>query len=128
MNRQQRNAHRIVWFEIPVQSMDRAVDFYEHLTGRPLRRESIGTTNMAVFDYTEGGVSGALLQSPGIHSTTGGVMVYLNVDESGLDAALARTEAKGGRVAALPVQLPGDMGRFAHIRDSEGNLVGLHEV
>jgi len=128
MNREQRAAHRVVWFEIPVQNMDRAVGFYESLTGRGLRRETISETRMAVFDYSDGGISGALIQSPGIHSTTGSVMIYLNVDDGGLDAALARTEAKGGRIATPPVQLPADMGRFAHIRDSEGNLVGLHEA
>jgi predicted enzyme related to lactoylglutathione lyase len=55
------------------------------------------------------------------------VRVYLNADKAGLDTLLARAEAAGGKVTLSPVQLPGDMGRFAHIRDSEGNIVGLHE-
>ena len=39
---------------------------------------------------------------------------------------LARVEAAGGRIASPKVQLPGDMGAFAHIVDTEGNRVGLH--
>jgi len=45
-----------------------------------------------------------------------------------LDAVLARVEAAGGRIATPKVQLPGDMGVFAHITDTEGNRVGLHAL
>jgi len=34
----------------------------------------------------------------------------------------------GGRIATPKVQLPGDMGCFAHITDTEGNRVGLHSL
>jgi predicted enzyme related to lactoylglutathione lyase len=53
--------------------------------------------------------------------------VYLDASPS-LDAALERTLAAGGRIATPKVALPPRMGFFAHIEDSEGNLVGLHAM
>ena len=54
-----------------------------------------------------------------------GTLVYLNAAPS-LDAVLARVEAAGGRITTPKVQLPGDMGVFAHVTDTEGNRIGLH--
>ena len=34
----------------------------------------------------------------------------------------------GGKIAVPRTDLPGDMGSFAHIIDSEGNRVGLHAL
>ena len=56
-----------------------------------------------------------------------GTLVYLNAGAS-LDAALGRLERAGGRLVTPPVDLPGDMGRYAHVADSEGNRVGLHAM
>ena len=54
-----------------------------------------------------------------------GALIYLNAGPS-LDITLARAEALGGRITTPKVVLPGDMGCFAHIADSEGNRIGLH--
>ena len=58
-------------------------------------------------------------------SADAGTLVYLNAGRS-LDAVLARVAKAGGRITTPKVQLPGDMGCFAHIADTEGNRVGLH--
>jgi predicted enzyme related to lactoylglutathione lyase len=54
-----------------------------------------------------------------------GTVIYLAVDDP-LDAALARVAQAGGKVAVGRTELPGDMGCYAHIIDTEGNRVGLH--
>lgn len=115
------------WFEIPVRDLDRAQRFYEELLGQPLRREQMGPANvLAVFPYTEGaGVGGALKASPESAPSTAGTLVYLDAGPS-LDATLDRAARLGATLLTPKVQLPGDMGAFAHIQDSEGNRVGLH--
>jgi uncharacterized protein len=123
-----RNA--IDWFEIPVRQMDRAVAFYEALLAVPIRRERIGTAELGVFVYGDGapgkGVGGCLLGGADApEPSTSGSLVYLAARPT-LDAVLARVEALGGRITTPKVQLPGDMGCFAHVTDSEGNRVGLH--
>jgi predicted enzyme related to lactoylglutathione lyase len=118
-----RNA--INWFEIPVRDLDRAQRFYETLFDAPLRREQMGEATLAVFAYDEPGVGGCLYAHGDMQPAAQGTVVYLNAAPS-LDAVLARVERAGGRIAAPKVQLPGDMGAFAHIVDTEGNRVGLH--
>jgi predicted enzyme related to lactoylglutathione lyase len=118
-----RNA--INWFEIPVRDLDRAQRFYEALLERPLRREQMGEATLAVFTYDEAGVGGCLFAGGDLAPAAQGTIVYLDAAPS-LDAALARVERAGGRIATPKVQLPGDMGAFAHVVDTEGNRVGLH--
>ncbi|MFL6663475.1 MAG: VOC family protein [Rhizobacter sp.] len=114
------------WFEIPVRDMDRAQAFYEKLLDTTLRREQMGEQTLSVFRYEENaGTGGCLLQAGPMQPSAQGTIVYLNAEPS-LDAALARVEAAGGRIVTPKVQLPGDMGAFAHIVDTEGNRVGLH--
>ena len=120
--------HAVNWFEIPVRDLDRAQAFYETLLGAPLRRETIGESRLAVFGYDEAGVGGCLIAGNGTPAPAdNGTLVYLNATPS-LDAALARVPHAGGRVATPKVQLPGDMGAFAHITDTEGNRIGLHAL
>ena len=117
------------WFEIPVSDMNRAQAFYETLLAAPLRREPMGPgKTLAVFAYDDSGVGGCLMAGDGVPApAAAGTLIYLNAAPS-LDAVLARVAAAGGRIAMPKVQLPGDMGCFAHIADSEGNLVGLHAL
>ena len=122
-----RNA--IDWFEIPVRNMDRAAAFYEALLGTTIRRETIGPNALGVFTYdVEQGVGGCLLAGDNVPAPSlDGSLVYLNAGPS-LDAVVARVEAAGGRVLVPKVTLPGDMGCFVHIADTEGNRVGLHAL
>ena len=46
----------------------------------------------------------------------------------GIDATLGRIEAAGGEVVEAKTALPGDMGFYARVRDTEGNVVGLHAL
>lgn len=120
----------INWFEIPVRDLDRAQRFYETLFARSLRREAMGPeTTLAVFPYAEqNGVGGCLLAGKGIPApSTEGSVVYLNAEPS-LNAVLARLPEAGGKLLLPRTELPGDMGAFAHIEDSEGNRVGLHAL
>ena len=118
--------HAIDWFEIPVTDLDCAQAFYEKLLGATLRREAMGPMTLVLFPYTEPGVGGCLLSGAGApQPSQQGALVYLNAGPS-LDAVLARVEAAGGRIATPKVTLPGDMGCFAHVADTEGNRVGLH--
>ncbi len=115
----------ITWFEIPVIDLDRAQKFYEAVLDASLIREEMpGAGEMAVMPYQPGSVSGCLQPGPNPPSQTG-TLVYLRI-QNDLDAALARVKKAGGSVLLGKTELPGGMGHFAHIVDSEGNRVGLH--
>jgi hypothetical protein len=116
----------IDWFEIPVREMTRAAAFYESLLATTIRREAIGNHTLGVFSYDESGTGGCLMAGDDVPApAANGTLVYLHAGPS-LDAVLARVESLGGRITTPKVTLPGDMGVFAHIADTEGNRVGLH--
>ena len=122
-----RNA--IDWFEIPVLDMDRAVAFYEALLATSMHREDLGSKQLAVFTHDgEHGTGGCLLAGDNLPAPSlDGSLVYLHAGPS-LDVVVARVEAAGGRVLVPKVTLPGDMGCFVHVADTEGNRVGLHAL
>ena len=116
----------LTWFEIPVRDLDRAQTFYETLLATTIRRETIAPNELGLFAYDEPGTGGCLIAGAGAPEPAhNGTIVYLDAGAS-LDAALARVGPAGGRIATPKVQLPGEMGCYAHITDTEGNRVGLH--
>ncbi|MET0334532.1 MAG: VOC family protein [Rhizobacter sp.] len=119
--------HAVNWFEIPVADKARAQTFYERLLDVKLDWQTMSGQTLAVFPSDEAAVGGCLVAGDGIEPSTQGTLVYLNAKPS-LDAVLARVESAGGRITLPKVQLPGDMGVFAHVTDTEGNRVGLHAL
>jgi len=118
----------ISWFEIPVRDLPRAQRFYETVLARALKPETMGDERMAVFPAAEGRAQGCIhLSSHPIEPSTQGTRVYLDCSPS-LDAALDRAQRAGGRITTPKVALPPGMGYFAHIADTEGNVVGLHAL
>ena len=116
----------INWFEIPVADMNRAQRFYEVMLARSLRREDFGGGEMAVFPYDEPAAGGCLQVSATAGGADGhGVRIYLDCEPS-IEAALSRAKTAGGGVVVPKTALPPGLGYFAHVRDSEGNVVGLH--
>lgn len=122
-----RRPDNAVWFELPTSDFDRAVRFWEGLFGVTLHQEDMGPMKLGVFPYSKPHISGCVFSSPHLKPSTEGTVVYLNVDGK-LDDCIARVESLGGKILMPKVTLPGDMGSFVHIADSEGNRVGLHAV
>ncbi|MFK7994025.1 MAG: VOC family protein [Granulosicoccus sp.] len=116
----------INWFEIPVSDLARATNFYESLLQVTLSQESMNGMDMAIFPYSEGTVTGALVSAPFLSPSNIGSVVYLNA-EGMFDEALARAVEHGAEVA-LPKMDIGPNGVIAHIIDTEGNRVGLHSM
>jgi hypothetical protein len=121
--------HALTWFEIPVRDLDRAQAFYERVLGQAMKRQTMGTEQMAIFQAGDDqAVTGCLnLGAEAVAPSSTGTRVYLNAAPS-LDAALARVEAAGGRIHTPKVALPPGMGFFAHVADPDGNVVGLHAL
>ena len=82
---------------------------------------------MAVFPYEKPAVGGCVMAGAGLRPGVGGMVGYLNAEPS-LDTVLARVAGAGGHVVIPRTELPPGMGAFARIRDTEGNLVGLHAL
>ncbi len=129
-NRKMNMQHALTWFDIPVADMARAMRFYETMLGTTLTTETFGPPGevMAVFKQTDPeAISGCLLSSPHVKPSDQGAIIYLNAGSS-IDACLTRAQNVGAKIITPKTALPPGMGFFAHIRDSEGNRVGLHAL
>ena len=117
-------SNAINWFEIFVTDMPRAVAFYEGTLALALKQEAFDGLPMAVFPAADPAVAGALVKHPTRGPSESGALVYLNV-AGRLDAVLSRIAAHGGSVV-MPKTDVGEPGFIALVRDTEGNVVGLH--
>jgi predicted enzyme related to lactoylglutathione lyase len=119
-------ASTVVWFEIPSVDFDRATRFYETIFDAKLGRETVDTMKLGVFPYDRmKGVSGAVVHSPNAKPAAGGALVYLNCNGR-LDDVAGRVKEAGGALVSPRVDLPNSLGSFYLVRDTEGNVVGLH--
>nr|WP_298147050.1 VOC family protein [uncultured Pseudomonas sp.] len=117
----------INWFELFVHDFDRAREFYEHALASKLTIEDGMGRRMALFPYTpEQGVGGCLCESEECQPGAGGTLVYLNV-EGQLDNVLQRVPDAGGAIIQSKMSIAPN-GYIAVIKDSEGNVVGLHSM
>lgn len=113
------------WFEIPAADFDRAVQFYDTVLGKPLRKELFNGVPNGIFAYDEDRVGGAVVFSADYVPSDKGALVYLNT-RGDLDGAISRVEGAGGKVV-LPKTFIGDPGYIAIVIDTEGNKVALHQ-
>jgi len=121
---------QVVHFEIPVDDMDRAQDFYRdafgwQLTTMPEMRYTLVSTTPAGPDgrpSEPGAINGGMLarQAP-----ITAPIVTIDVDD--IDDALATVEKLGGR-SVISRQAVGEMGFSAYFTDTEGNLIGLWQT
>ncbi len=99
----------ISWFEIPATDLDRATAFYGRVVGSPLVREHMGPNELAVFPYQRGiGIGGCVLAVDYLKPSDSGNLIYLHIAD-GIDAALARAEQAGGRIALGKTALPANI-------------------
>ncbi len=115
----------VVWFSIPVLDLGRAMEFYSAMLDITLKPMGMDGQNMAFFPSAKGQPSGALVADPGNHPSVAGTRVYLNGGED-LQACLDRAAKAGGKVVIPKTEIGEGMGHFAHVLDSEGNVVGLY--
>jgi len=117
--------HAVVWTEIPVTDLPKAMQFYSRLTGQDLMLDETGpnpVANFAIEDMATG-VSGHLY--PGKPASDGqGPTIHLYIPDT-VEAASSRCIAGGGKVVSPVIEIP--PGRFAYARDRDGNSIGLFE-
>lgn len=125
---------QVVHFEIPVDDVERARGFYGTVFGW-------GIVPMDEAEYTlvlttpvdekggmenrtpieRGAINGGLMQRS---TDTPAPVVTIQVDS--IDESLKKIEAEGGSVVK-PRTSMGEIGAYAYVKDSEGNVIGLFE-
>ena len=115
----------VVYFEIPVSDLDRAIAFYQAVFNVEFERAIIDNNEMALFPLYEedGGISGALVKGEVYIPTTKGVIVYFRTDN--IEETLDRAVQHGSEVL-YPKTAVGKLGFVAEFKDSEGNRIALY--
>jgi predicted enzyme related to lactoylglutathione lyase len=110
----------ITHVEFPADDVERAKRFYSAVAGWELG-ETEGFPGYFMFRSEEGHGGGLGKRGESVGSV---IRVYITVDN--VDEGVRTAEANGGSVLSAPQEIPG-MGRWAAVRDSEGNEIGLWE-
>jgi uncharacterized protein len=118
-------SHRIVWVDIPVLDLDRAIAFYSAVIGQKVTQEGGPGFVFGLLPH-EGADVGGCLYSAGDDNAPSktGPLIYLNA-EGRLAQSVQAVSAQGGQVlqAIHPI---GPHGFRAIVLDTEGNRVALH--
>ena len=115
--------HKVVWFDVPVLDLDRAVRFYAAVLQTEVKRDSPDMP-IGVLAHAEGEVAGCLFRADDERPSERGPLLYFNVDGR-LEEAVAAAVEQGGRVLKPPHAI-GPFGHRAIVLDSEGNRIALH--
>lgn len=116
--------NQIVWFDMPVKDLARAMKFYGAVLDAKIEKQSFPGIEFAVLPHEGECVGGCLVVSKEVSPSAEGVLVYFNC-EGRLDAAVGAVEANGGKVLQPKHQI-GPYGFRAVVLDSEGNRIALH--
>lgn len=124
----------IVHFEIPADDVDRAKNFYEKTFGWKIEKfplsngkEYFGVRTTEVDENqrptTPGAINGGLMKRKNAGQP---FMNYINVES--IDKMLKIVEKNGGTICLPKQEIAKGMGWIAAFQDTEGNLMGLHEM
>lgn len=121
------SANPVRWFEIYVQNMARAKAFYESVFQVKLERLNSPDLELWAFPMSmdQMGCSGALVKMDEKSSGTNSVLVYFACDDCAVEAERAATA--GGHIERGKFSI-GEYGYIALVRDTEGNMIGLHSM
>lgn len=127
------NINPVVWFEIYVDDLNRAKEFYEtvfqlQLNEMPMPESAEDSMKMLFFPSdmeSKNSASGALVKMEGFKAGNNSTIVYFMSEDCSIEEA--RITAAGGKVIKPKVSL-GDYGAMVLATDTEGNMVGIHSM
>ena len=113
----------MVWGEIPVTDMEKAVNFYSKVFGYDMKIDNSGPNPVANLG-DQMNTAGAHIY-PGKPATGNGNTIHIALPDA-LDAGMQRCWDAGGEVIGEPIPLP--VGRFVYAKEPDGNSIGLFEA
>jgi predicted enzyme related to lactoylglutathione lyase len=118
--------NKIVWVDIPVLKLDRAIRFYSAVMGVQIETSDYPGMSIGVLPHKDGEAAGCLYLSDKVKPSAEGPLVYLNA-HGRLDEALEAVEPSGGKILE-PKEAIGPFGFRAVVLDTEGNRIALHSM
>lgn len=129
---------QIVWFEIPVQDMGRAIKFYSSVLNILIEKQVLLDREYGMMKKEDCGVGGVLVKKDIAPGDGAMLFFFVNVLSDALDAAthlggkvitpktlIRQTDKEGNRTIAQNM-IDNKIGYYAELLDSEGNPVALY--
>jgi len=116
--------NQIVWVDIPVADLDRAIKFYNAILAAEIEKQSFENFTFGLLPHAQTSVSGCLVEQPADQITGKGALIYFNV-EGRLHEAVAKAQNFNVKVVEAHTVM-GEHGHRAVLFDSEGNKIALH--
>jgi len=118
----------ISWFEIYVQDMARAKQFYQAMLSIELNALPGGPDSqlqMEAFpqNFEQYGAGGALVHMPEVPSGGNSTLVYFACEDCAVEES--RIESAGGQIVRAKMSI-GEYGFISLGSDPDGNMFGLH--
>jgi uncharacterized protein len=119
------NYNPVVYFEIPVTDMLRAIAFYKAVFNFTFEVENIDNNEMALFPFaeTQSGISGALAKGEIYKPTKDGVLIYFKTEN--IEHTLQLATDNGAKI--LYPKTNNGIGLVAEFEDTEGNRIALFQ-
>ena len=120
-----KTSNPVVYFEIPVTDIERAIKFYRTVFNFDFDREIIDNNEMALFPFADEntGISGALAKGEIYKPTKDGVVIYFKTEN--IEETLKLATLNGGQI--LYPKTDNGMGLVAEFEDTEGNRIALYQ-
>lgn len=114
------------YFEIPVNDMDRAIEFYSFVFECEFFKDLIHGCEMAFFPFNEEapGITGALAKGEIYKPSLDGCLIYLATEN--IDKVMHKVLEKGGAELFPKTEVP-ELGYSAEFKDCEGNRIALFQ-
>ena len=121
-----KKSNPVVYFEIPVTDIERAIKFYNAVFHFDFDKETIDNNEMALFPFAveNSGISGALAKGEIYKPTKDGVLIYFNTEN--IDETLKLATSNGGKI--LYPKTYNGIGLVAEFEDTEGNRIALYQT
>jgi uncharacterized protein len=121
--------NKVVHFEIPAENLERAKKFYQDNFGWNLIQMGpdmgncvlahTGPTDEQGMVQDKAFINGGLMpRNPAVSSP----VLVIAVDDA--DAAVEKVKKSGGALVGEILDIP-NVGRYAYVKDSEGNVIGV---
>lgn len=117
-------SNQVVWVDIPVGDLDRAIRFYSAILAAPVKKQDYPGMSIGLLPGGNSDVTGCLVKSDSVRPSEHGPLLYFGCDGR-LDEAIAGVRAGGGKVLQEKHAI-GPHGFRAVVLDSEGNRIALH--
>ncbi len=118
----------INWFEIYVDDLDRAKQFYQSVFDISLEKLNVpGDSNIEMWsfpsDFEKYGATGALVKMDGFSPGGNGTLIYFSCEDCATEES--RIKSAGGKIQQAKTAI-GESGFCTLALDTEGNMFGLY--